>query len=177
MASLEVSSYEEAVEKLQEVKEQLSEKREAFKAFLIENKLKKAEDHSNHSNRTLAKQFKTFKKELTDLDNQREALREFVKTSKPKKERESKYEYPSDCETALDKKKFRTTCRSRAKQAGVTLDEYLGDPEKYNQQIASKKSTPKPEKKEKSEKASPAPKAGEKVVPKIKIKVKAKSED
>src|SRR5690606_3416418 len=54
------------------------------------------------------------------LATERDGLQEEVKATKPKKEkaeRPSKYEYPADCVTADQKKKFRASKRAEAKKA------------------------------------------------------------
>jgi hypothetical protein len=155
-------TYDEAKEQLVNLRGDLKDARTALRDFLKENKLKRGVDHSNHETKKIAQKFKSLNKKITDFEAKKTELQTFIKENKPKAVRESKYNYPPEIESALDKKKFRARMRAQAKRAGVDVDTYLGDPEKYDKEIAAKK----PAKKEKkaSTKKAATPKVGKKKV-------------
>jgi hypothetical protein len=144
--------------------------REAFVKFVKENNL---DMKTEPSDKKLAKKWNALKAELEAAKEAEKAAGETKegkksskKEEKPKKEkkaaapRPSKYEYPADCVSKEEKKKF------RAKQRAA---------EKSSEKKAAKKAT-------KEEKAAPAKKAPKKadkeeVAPAKKAKKASKSED
>lgn len=183
-------SVDELKEQLVETKTKLSDARKEMNAFCKENKLKKAKDHSDHKDKKIATAYKKLQKAIEKLEAERDALQEKFKASKPKAERNTKYDYPEGM-TADDRKKFRQETRVKAKRAGVDVDEYLSDPAKYDAIIkenkekkaaskkpaAKKEKAEKAEKKEKKAKKDKAPKGEKEDKPKKKKKANKKSKN
>jgi hypothetical protein len=153
---------EEAKEKLTSAKEKLMEAKDALKAFCKENGVKATEDHSDHDDEKLAKKWKKLKAEV---DEKQARVEKYTTASKDAKKSggggvKGKYNYPKDVKNGADKKKYRTEIRAKAKKAGVTVDEYLKDPEKHAAaaEKPSKKDKKKEKKNKKAEKTEEAPK-------------------
>jgi len=183
-------TYDSAKTELASVKEELGVASSELKDFLKSNKLKRDEDHSKHSDKKIAKQYNALVAAVDAKQNRKDELLTFLKNNKPEpKERESKYNYPSEVESTLDKKKYRASMRSNAKKAGVELDTYLADPKKYAKVIAekekaraeklAKKTAPKKKKKAAEEEAPvkklKLKKSAEEEAPKKKLKKKVKA--
>lgn len=168
-------TYESAKAELSSLKEELEVSKSELKDFLKANKLKRDEDHSGHENKKIAKQWKALNDAVAGKRARKEELLEFLKNNKPAPApRETKYNYPAEVKTTLDKKKFRATMRTNAKRAKVSLDTYLANPEKYAKIIAeaAKSKAEKGEKKKvKKVKKSAEPEAP---VKKLKLKKKVK---
>ena len=109
-------NYEELLKALEEKKAARKAVRAEMNQFLSDNKLKMG-NHSNHEDAKIAKGWKKLQEKYDKAKAEVEALEVDVKAAKPKKEREGKYDYPEDCVTADDKKKFRAKMRSKAKAA------------------------------------------------------------
>lgn len=170
-------TYDSAKAQLGTKKEELKAKREELLAWLKEKGLKKSEDHSKNENEKIAKKFTRLTGEIKALEEETNKLRTFVKENKPKKERTTKYQYPEGA-TADEKKKIRQKNRVAAKQAGVSVAEYLENPAKYKEILEKKKKEKEAkaeEKAKKKEKKAEAPAEGEKK--KKKKPVVAKEED
>jgi len=168
MAKVQLT-YDSAKEKLAGVKEEIPAKESQLKEYAKKNKVKggKSEDKKVQSG------YNKIAQELQDLKDRKSKYIKFMKENKPKVERESKYAYPDDCKTALDKKKFRSLMRAKAKRAKVDIDTYLADPKKYDKVIAEKdaaKAAKKEKPKKKGKKEEEAPKKKLKVVDKPKKK-------
>lgn len=110
-------TYEQAQEELASAKATRKECNEAMAEFLKENKLKKGEDYSGHSDEKIAKKWKKLAAAQTEARAAVTAAEEAEKALKPKAERASKYEYPEDVVTADDRKKYRAKMRNAAKAA------------------------------------------------------------
>lgn len=169
-------TYDSAKEKLAGVKEEIPAKETQLKEYAKKNKMKggKSEDKKIQSG------YNKVTQELQDLKDRKSKYIKFMKENKPKVDRESKYAYPDDCKTGLDKKKFRSLMRARAKRAKVDVDTYLADPKKYDKLIAEKdaaKSAGKSEKKKKKGAKEEAPKKKLKVVEKKKKKAAPEPEE
>lgn len=164
-------TYEGAKAELSSLKEELEVAKTELKDFLKANKLKRDEDHSAHADKKIAKGFKAVSEAVATKQARKDKLVEFMKANKPAPEaRESKYNYPAEVQTTLDKKKFRATMRSNAKKAKVDLDTYLANPTKYAKIIAEavKAKAESGEKKKKKKKKVAA--AEEAPVKKLKLK-------
>lgn len=114
--SVKFKSFDESDEALKSAKEERDIARTELKTFRKEKKIG-AEDPTDE------KILKTFNKMKATKEKKEAAVDEIVewrKANKPKKERavrDSKYTYPADCVSALDKKKFRAKARTAAKNA------------------------------------------------------------
>ena len=125
-------TFEEATEQFNASKEALKEAKTELREFMIENKIKK--DKAPEDPKLVAKLEKLTQK-VEKAQEAAEAAKEAVKELKPKKERETKYEYPEGM-TDKDKKKFRAAARRKAKA-----------PEKEEKAEKTEKSAKKPLKK------------------------------
>jgi len=141
-------TYDEAKEALAEEKTVKKDARTELKAFDKEHKVKKG-----NTDDLKEKVLKKRDKLVTAVENSESKIEELkgtVKKLKPRKERDSKYSYPEEMkDDPKAQKRFRASMRGKAKTAGVTTEEYLKDPEKYNDEVAKakKKSKDKKEKK------------------------------
>lgn len=122
---------------LEAKKAELAAKREELSEWLKTNKLKKGTDYSEDEK--FGKTFRIKTKAIKLLQAERDKLAGEAKDKTPKvvKLREAKYPYPADA-TSDDKKKFRQLMRTRAKYAGVDVNAYLSNPEKYAAAIAER---------------------------------------
>lgn len=151
MGKLKFASIEEAKENLSTTKEELQVSKDEIKSYRKENKLEKDTDYSEDP-----KHGKTWKKLAKAVSSKEETIAEirtWMEENKPKKEkvqRESKYEYPEDCTSEDDRKKFRAKKRREAASA----EKEAAEPKKEKK--ASKEETaaeePKEEKKSKKDK-------------------------
>lgn len=118
-------SYDEALAQVEDLKTQLSEAKEDLREFKKENKVKRNKPLEDAK---LAAQLEKKEAEVEKLRTQMDELKEAAKELKPRKERQTKYEYPADCTTDKDKKKFRAAKRREAKKAakGETAPEAEG---------------------------------------------------
>lgn len=99
-------------------KEELAVAEKEKRAFEKDNGLKKGEDHSEHPKH--GKKWAKMDKNIQQLEADIEEAKNWLKENKPKKEkkeRQLKYDYPADCTTDEQKKKFRATMRAEAKKA------------------------------------------------------------
>jgi hypothetical protein len=138
------ASYDAAVVARQEAKE-------ALNSFLEEHSLRKNVIHTGKlEDKKAQKAYDKLYDAWSAAREKEQALKDAEKKARPSKERATKYVYPADCTSGIDRKNFRAACRQAAKRAGVDLDTYLSDPEKYDKV----EKAPKKAKKEKAEKAS-----------------------
>lgn len=112
------ANVEEAKTALPQLREDAKAARKDLKSFCKENKLDYEVDHS--ADEKHGKKYGKLKKAVDSTKKAVESAEEFVSSNKPKKEKKervSKYEYPADCTSAGDKKKFRAAQRAAAKRA------------------------------------------------------------
>lgn len=172
---------EEAKEKLSKAKEKLIEAKEELASYCKNKGLKKNEDHSAHEEEKIAAGWKKRNAAVQEAEQKVDKATEAYKAAKKGGKKEggagikAKYSYPKDITTADDKKKYRQEVRAKAKKLGITVDEYLADPEKYNAKLkeVKKGKSEKPEKEEKPSKKKSKEKEEEK--PKKKKKKPAES--
>tara|TARA_R110001599_G_scaffold15757_1_gene65357 strand:+ start:24070 stop:24621 length:552 start_codon:yes stop_codon:yes gene_type:complete len=130
------------------------EAKAALNSFLQENELRKNVDHSGKLEQPgLQKKYDKLRAAWTSAKELETTAKANEKDSRPRKERETKYNYPSDCTTGGDRKKFRAACRAGAKRAKVELADYLENPSKYEKAADEAKAKKSAEKAEKAEKA------------------------
>jgi len=109
------NNLEEAKAKLTQVKDDLEVQVGERKAYATEFKLKSKEDHSEDPKH--GKKWKAFLTAEEKLRKERDQIKEWMSGNKPakeKKERNLKYEYPVDCTSDNDKKKYRAKMRAAA---------------------------------------------------------------
>jgi len=171
------ASYEEAEKAKKDLTASLGKARDEFRAFLKDNGLKNGKDYSGDKKH--GKMFNTLQGNISSLEEQRAAAIKYTKENKKAKapkERNTKYVYPDDVmnadDVSLAKKQYRTKIRGKANRAGVSVDEYLQDPGKYDEQ--AKKKT---KEKKSSEKSSKAEKPSKKKGKKEKVKEKPEKEE
>lgn len=121
--------YDEAIAQLEAAKATLAEKKEILKEFKTENKIKRNKPVEDEK---LAAKLEKLDEAVTKARDAVDVAKEAAKDLKPRKARVTKYEYPDDCVTDKDKKKYRAKMRRDSKKAD--------DPEGEK---------PKPEKKKK----------------------------
>jgi hypothetical protein len=143
---------EEIKERLSNAKEKVLTTKDALKAFVKENGLKKGEDHSKNEDSKIAKKFVKLTQDVADAEARVEKYQELLKGSKGAAKKSSgggaktTYVYPAGVETAEDKKKFRAETRSKCKKLGITTEEYMTAPSKYDKMAkAASKAAPKEE--------------------------------
>jgi len=106
-------TYEEAAEQLEAAKGKLSEAKEEVRNFKKEHKIKRGKPIEDAKvNSQLEKLEAAVDKAREAVDTAKEAAREL----KPRKERVTKYEYPEDCVTDKDKKRYRAKMRRDSKK-------------------------------------------------------------
>lgn len=155
MGKPKFASHEEAKENLSTTKEELQVAKDELKSYRKEHKLEKDTDYSED-----AKHGKTWKKLTKAITSKEEAIAEtrtWMEENKPKKEkvaRESKYEYPADCTSEDDKKKFRAKMRREAASAekAAAGGEAAPKKEKKASKEEAAAEAPKEEKKSKKDK-------------------------
>lgn len=152
MAKTKFASYEEATAAAATAKEEKKAARQALKEFEAEKGLKHREDHSENEDGKIAKQWKKLNAALQTAITAEEEAEKASKDLKPKKEREAKYDYPEDCVTAEQKKKYRAEARAAAKKAAKG-EAKAEKKEKVATEKATEKSSKKDKKKEKKTKA------------------------
>lgn len=100
-------TFEEAQEQFNAAKEALKDAKTVLREFTIENKIKKDKAPEDPK---LASKFEKLNKAVEKAREDAEAAKEAVKELKPKKVRETKYEYPEGM-TDKEKKKYRAKVR------------------------------------------------------------------
>ena len=134
------------------VKTDLTVARDNFQAWLKKNKLERNKDYTN--DKKFGKEYTVFQTTINELNAQKAELEgETKKSKKAAAASRTKYDYPADCVTEEQKKKYRVAQRNLAKKAA------------------------KGESKPKTEKAEKAKKAEEVVAPTADKKSKGKKEE
>jgi len=164
----------------------LAKKREELNKFLKDAGLKKGKDYSDDKKHGGV--FKKLNSAIEALEKSRKAAVDFLKTNKPAKKggvgrADTKHAYPADIMALTGeaqkeaKKKHRQKIRVLAKKAGVTVDIFITDPDKYMASIKSEKKAEKSEKKgEKKADVKPAKKGDKATEKKADAKASKKSE-
>ena len=104
-------TYEEALEELTTAKETLSEAKTTKRDFMKENKIKR---NTVPDDSKLASKLEKHENAVTKAQEKVDDARETAKGLKPRKVRETKYEYPEGM-TDKEKKRFRAKKRREAK--------------------------------------------------------------
>lgn len=106
-------TYEEASQQLDTAREKLATEKDALREFKRENKIKRDKPVEDAA---IAKKLEAAEKRVEKAREAVETAKEAVKELKPRKERSTKYEYPADCVTDKDKKKYRAKIRRESKK-------------------------------------------------------------
>lgn len=107
-------NYEEALEQVNVAKEGLKEAKVAVREFRTENKIKRGKEPEDAKLKaSLAK----LEKAVETAKEKLEASRADAKELKPRKQRATIYDYPADCVTDADKKKYRAKMRREKRKA------------------------------------------------------------
>lgn len=147
MAKTKFASYGEATTAAETAKNEKKAARQALKEFEAEKGLKHREDHSENEDGKVAKQWKKLNAALQTAITAEEEAEKASKDLKPKKEREAKYDYPEDCVSAEQKKKYRAEARAAAKKAAK--GEAKAEKAEKKEKVATEKTTEKSSKKDK----------------------------
>lgn len=107
-------TYEEALEALETAKANLGEVKEANREFKKENKIRRNKPIEDEA---IAKKLEASEAKVDKAREAMEAAKLNAKELKPRKDRVTKYEYPDDCVTDKDKKKYRAKMRREAKKS------------------------------------------------------------
>ena len=111
------ASHDELVKQLEAAKTTNTEAKEALKEFRAENEIKKGTEPSEVSGK-IGKEYSKLVKAAEKAAAEYEKLKAAEKDSRPRKERQSKYDYPADVVSAEDRKKYRTKMRKEAQGGG-----------------------------------------------------------
>lgn len=120
--SLKIKNFEESEALLKSTKEEREIARAEFKAFKKENKLGGEEP----TDEKLLKKYNKMKSTKEAKEASVDEIIAWRKENKPKKERANrptKYTYPAECVTPLDKKKYRAKMRTAKKNEGKPAKE------------------------------------------------------
>lgn len=133
-------------------KEELATAQKERRQFEKSNELKKGEDHSDHEKH--GKKWGKMKKNEEAIEAEINEAKEWLKENKPakeKKQRVLKYDYPADCVTDEDKKKFRTRMRNAAnkKEGAAEGKKAKKEAKPSEEETSSKKKSKKDKKKNK----------------------------
>ena len=109
-------NYEDIKKDLETAKATRAEARQALKEFSKTNKIKEGTEASEIAEKKTRIAYKELVKAVTASKDAVDKLSTEAKENKPVKERETKYNYPADCTTGDQKKKFRTLERARLKR-------------------------------------------------------------
>lgn len=142
------TSHEELVKQLEAAKATHTEAKEALKDFRTENEIKKGTDPSEVTGKA-GKEYGKLVKAAEKAAEAYEKLKEAEKENRPRKERQSKYEYPADVVTAEDRKKYRTKMRKQSAD-----DAKPGKEKKSDKKASKKEEAPAPVAKPKKKKSS-----------------------
>ena len=109
---------EEALEAQKEAKETVKKAKQALTDYFTKNKLKRNQDYTDDAKHgakieRLQKEIDKASNTLADVNSQVSSL----KPGKGKAGREMKYEYPPECKTAEQRKKYRIEQRKKANNA------------------------------------------------------------
>ena len=167
-------TYEEALEAQTEAKDAVKEAKTALTDYYTKNKLKRNEDYTDdakHGSKILRLQ-----KEIDKASDTLSDINDQVKELKPKKAsspgRETKYDYPADCDTPEKKKKYRIKLRKES-----AADEPKSKKEKVAKKEPKSKEVPEVATKSKKEKVAKKAEHQEEAPKKAKKKVKKPTTD
>jgi hypothetical protein len=119
--------YEEALAQLETAKENLAAEREGLREFKKENKIRRNKPVEDAK---VAKELEAKESKMEAARQKMEDAKTAAKELKPRKERVTKYEYPADCVTDKDKKKYRAKMRREAKKETAGEGEAKATPKK-----------------------------------------------
>jgi len=105
--------YEEALAQLETAKENLANERVALREFKAENKIRRNKPVEDEA---IAKKLEAAEGKMEKTREAVETAKAAAKELKPRKVRVTKYEYPEDCVTDKDKKKYRAKMRREEKK-------------------------------------------------------------
>ena len=174
-------TYEEALTAQEEAKSAVKEAKTALTEYYTKNKLKRNEDYTDDAKhggkiQRLQQNIDKASETLADINEQVKGL----KPGKAKAGRDTKYEYPADCVTAEQRKKYRIKMRKEAdsdkpkKEKTEKPAPKKAKAEKATEEAPETKTAKKPVKKAASTKTEEAPKSP---VKKVKKKVRKSSDD
>ena len=168
---------EEALEAQKEAKETVKEAKQALTDYFTKNKLKRNQDYTDDAKHgakieRLQKEIDKASNTLADVNSQVSSL----KPGKGKAGREMKYEYPPECKTAEQRKKYRIEQRKKANNADKPKKEASEKPKKETSKKEVENAKPKASAKKVKSKSSAAEKeeSTEKTSSKKVVKKKAK---
>jgi len=128
-------TYEEAVTNMEAAKTKLGAEKEALREFKKENKIRRNKPVEDAA---VAKKLEAAEAKVEKAREAFDAAKEVAKELKPRKERVTKYEYPEDCVTDKDKKKYRAKMRREAKKADAPAEEKKPAAKKAAKKVAKK---------------------------------------
>ena len=168
---------EEALEAQKEAKETVKDAKQALTDYFTKNKLKRNQDYTDDAKHgakieRLPKEIDKASNTLADVNSQVSSL----KPGKGKAGREMKYEYPPECKTAEQRKKYRIEQRKKANNADKPKKEASEKPKKETSKKEVENAKPKASAKKVKSKSSAAEKeeSTEKTSSKKVVKKKAK---
>ena len=168
---------EEALKAQKEAKETVKEAKQALTDYFTKNKLKRNQDYTDDAKHgakieRLQKEIDKASNTLSDVNSQVSSL----KPGKGKAGREMKYEYPPECKTAEQRKKYRIEQRKKANNADKPKKEASEKPKKETSKKEVENAKPKASAKKVKSKSSTAEseESTEKTSSKKVIKNKAK---
>ena len=168
---------EEALEAQKEAKETVKEAKQALTDYFTKNKLKRNQDYTDDAKHgakieRLQKEIDKASNTLADVNSQVSSL----KPGKGKAGREMKYEYPPECKTAEQRKKYRIEQRKKANNADKPKKEASEKPKKETSKKEVENAKPKASTKKVKSKSSAAEseESTEKTSSKKVVKKKAK---
>lgn len=135
---------EEALEAQKEAKETVKEAKQALTDYFTKNKLKRNQDYTDDAKHgakieRLQKEIDKASNTLSDVNSQVSSL----KPGKGKAGREMKYEYPPECKTAEQRKKYRIEQRKKANNADKPKKETSEKPKKETSKKEAENAKPK----------------------------------
>ncbi len=147
---------EEALEAQKEAKETVKEAKQALTDYFTKNKLKRNQDYTDDAKHgakieRLQKEIDKASNTLADVNSQVSSL----KPGKGKAGREMKYEYPPECKTAEQRKKYRIEQRKKANNADKPKKEASEKPKKETSKKEVENAKPKASAKKVKSKSSP----------------------
>lgn len=107
-------AYDEVLAKAKAKKEELAEAKKDLRAWKKENKIKRNKPVEDEK---LKKALEKKETQLEKLTSEHEKALKAAKDLKPASSRRTKYEYPADCVTDQDKKKYRAKMRREKAKA------------------------------------------------------------
>lgn len=168
-------TFEEATAALEEIKGALTEERKEFKSFLKKNKLKVGKDYSTH--KELGEEFSAHNDKLAELQATREELMAFTKENKPRKERQTQYDYPEGVTSTEEKKKYRAKVRAEKKRAEKAKAKAEKGESTEKEEAPAKKKAPAKKASAKPTAKTPAKKTPTKKAPAKKVEEDEEDED